>query len=102
MYAIIATGGKQYKAEAGQTIKVEKIKANVGDVVDLEALMIVDGDKIVVGEAAKSAAVKAEVVAQEKNKKIVIFKYKSKKNVRKRQGHRQPYTALKIKEIAAQ
>ena len=102
MYALIATGGKQYKAEAGQTIKVEKIKANVGDVVDLEALMIVDGDKIVVGEAAKSAAVKAEVVAQEKDKKIVIFKYKSKKNVRKRQGHRQPYTALKIKEIAAQ
>lgn len=102
MYAIIATGGKQYKAEAGQTIKVEKIKANVGDVVDLEALMIVDGDKIVVGEAAKSAAVKAEVVAQEKDKKIVIFKYKSKKNVRKRQGHRQPYTALKIKEITAQ
>lgn len=102
MYAIIATGGKQYKAEAGQTIKVEKIKANVGDVVDLEALMIVDGDKVVVGEAAKSAAVKAEVVAQEKDKKIVIFKYKSKKNVRKRQGHRQPYTALKIKEIAAQ
>lgn len=102
MYAIIATGGKQYKAEAGQTIKVEKIKANVGDVVDLEALMIVDGDKIVVGEAAKSAAVKAEVVAQEKDKKIVIFKYKSKKNVRKRQGHRQPYTVLKIKEIAAQ
>lgn len=102
MYAIIATGGKQYKAEAGQTIKVEKIKANVGDVVDLEALMIVDGDKIVVGESAKSAAVKAEVVAQEKDKKIVIFKYKSKKNVRKRQGHRQPYTALKIKEIAAQ
>ncbi len=102
MYAIIATGGKQYKAEAGQTIKVEKIKANVGDVVDLKALMIVDGDKIVVGEAAKSAAVKAEVVAQEKDKKIVIFKYKSKKNVRKRQGHRQPYTALKIKEIAAQ
>ena len=102
MYAIIATGGKQYKAEAGQTIKVEKIKANVGDVVDLEALMIVDGDKIVFGEAAKSADVKAEVVAQEKDKKIVIFKYKSKKNVRKRQGHRQPYTALKIKEIAAQ
>ena len=102
MYAIIATGGKQYKAEAGQTIKVEKIKANVGDVVDLQALMVVDGDKTIVGEAAKSVAVKAEVVAQDKDKKIVIFKYKSKKNVRKRQGHRQPYTALKIKEIAAQ
>ena len=101
MYAIIATGGKQYKAEAGQTIKVEKIKANVGDVVDLQALMVVDGDKTIVGEAAKSVAVKAEVVAQDKEKKIVVFKYKSKKNVRKRQGHRQPYTALKIKEIKA-
>ncbi len=101
MYAIIATGGKQYKAEAGQTIKVEKIKANVGDVVDLQALMVVDGDKTIVGEAAKSVAVKAEVVAQDKEKKIVVFKYKSKKNVRKRQGHRQPYTALKIKEITA-
>ena len=102
MYAIIATGGKQYKAEVGKTKKVEKTKANPGAFADLEALMIVDGDKIVVGEAAKSAAVKAEVVAQEKDKKIVIFKYKSKKNVRKRQGHRQPYTAVKIKEIAAQ
>ena len=101
MYAIIATGGKQYKAEAGQTIKVEKIKANVGDVVDLQALMVVDGDKTIVGEAAKSVAVKAEVVAQDKEKKIVVFKYKSKKNVRKRQGHRQPYTAMKIKEITA-
>ena len=101
MYAIIATGGKQYKAEAGQTIKVEKIKANVGDVVDLQALMVVDGDKTIVGEAAKSVAVKAEVVAQDKEKKIVVFKYKSKKNVRKRQGHRQPYTAWKIKEITA-
>ena len=101
MYAIIATGGKQYKAEAGQTIKVEKIKANVGDVVNLQALMVVDGDKTIVGEAAKSVAVKAEVVAQDKEKKIVVFKYKSKKNVRKRQGHRQPYTALKIKEITA-
>ena len=65
-------------------------------------MMTVDGEKIVGGEAAKSAAGKAEVVAQEKDKKIVIFKYKSKNNVRKRQGHRHPYTALKIKEIAAQ
>ena len=63
--------------------------------------MLVDGDKVIVGEAANSVSVKAEVVAQDKDKKVVIFKYKSKKNERKRQGHRQPYTALKIKEITA-
>lgn len=101
MYAIVATGGKQYKAEKDQVIKVEKIKAEVGETVDLQALMLVDGDKVIVGEDANSVSVKAEVVAQDKDKKVVIFKYKSKKNERKRQGHRQPYTALKIKEITA-
>ena len=101
MYAIVATGGKQYKAEKDQVIKVEKIKAEVGDTVDLKALMLVDGDKVVVGEAAGAVSVKAEVVAQDKDKKIIVFKYKSKKNERKHQGHRQPYTALKIKEIKA-
>ena len=100
MYAIIATGGKQYKAEAGQTIKVEKIKAEVGETVDLQALMLVDGDNVIVGEAASAVSVKAEVVAQDKDKKIIVFKYKSKKNERKRQGHRQPYTMLKIDSIA--
>ena len=101
MYAIVATGGKQYKAEKDQVIKVEKIKAEVGETVDLQALMLVDGDNVIVGEAASAVSVKAEVVAQDKDKKIIIFKYKSKKNERKRQGHRQPYTALKIKEIKA-
>ena len=101
MYAIVATGGKQYKAEKDQVIKVEKIKAEVGETVDLQALMLVDGDNVIVGEAASAVSVKAEVVAQDKDKKIIVFKYKSKKNERKRQGHRQPYTALKIKEITA-
>lgn len=78
MYAIVATGGKQYKAEKDQVIKVEKIKAEVGETVDLQALMLVDGDKVIVGEAANSVSVKAEVVAQDKDKKVVIFKYKSK------------------------
>ena len=101
MYAIVATGGKQYKAEKDQVIKVEKIKAEVGETVDLQALMLVDVDNVIVGEAASAVSVKAEVVAQDKDKKIIVFKYKSKKNERKRQGHRQPYTALKIKEIKA-
>ena len=80
---------------------MEKIKAEVGETVDLQALMLVDGDNVIVGEAASAVSVKAEVVAQDKDKKIIVFKYKSKKNERKRQGHRQPYTALKIKEIKA-
>ena len=101
MYAIVATGGKQYKAEKDQVIKVEKIKAEVGETVDLQALMLVDGDNVIVGEAASAVSVKAEVVAQDKDKKIIVFKYKSKKNERKRQGHRQPYTAIKINEIKA-
>ena len=63
--------------------------------------MLADGDKVVVGEAAAKAVVNAEVLAQDKARKVVVFKYKAKKNERKRQGHRQPYTVLKIKEIKA-
>ena len=101
MYAIVATGGKQYKAEKDQVIKVEKIKAEVGDTVDLKALMLVDGDKVVVGEAAGAVSVKAEVVAQDKDKKIIVFKYKAKKNEKKKMGHRQPYTKVEITKVNA-
>lgn len=101
MYAIVLTGGKQYKAEKDLVIKVEKLDANVGDKVDLEVLMVSDNGAIKVGEEITNAVVKAEVVAQDKAKKINIFKYKAKKNVRKRQGHRQPFTALKILSIEA-
>lgn len=101
MYAIVLTGGKQYKAEKDLVIKVEKLDANIGDNVDLEVLMISDNGAIKVGSEIANAVVKAEVVAQDKAKKINIFKYKAKKNVRKRQGHRQPFTALKILSIEA-
>ena len=99
MYAIVTTGGKQYKAEAGKALKVEKLDVEVGATVKLDVLMLADGDKVVVGEAAAKAVVNAEVLAQDKARKVVVFKYKAKKNERKRQGHRQPYTVLKIKEI---
>ena len=79
MYAIVLTGGKQYKVAQGEIIKVEKIDKEVGAKVELDVVML----------------------AQDKAKKIVVFKYKSKKNERKRQGHRQPFTALKIAEINA-
>ncbi len=101
MYAIVLTGGKQYKVEPGQVINVEKLDANVGDTVNLTALMVNKDGEIVCGDAAASVVVTGEVVAQDKNKKIIVFKYKSKKNERKRQGHRQPFTAIKINEIKA-
>ena len=101
MYAIVTTGGKQYKAEAGKALKVEKLDVEVGATVKLDVLMLADGDKVVVGESAAKAVVNAEVLAQDKARKVVVFKYKAKKNERKRQGHRQPYTVLKIKEIKA-
>ena len=101
MYAIVTTGGKQYKAEAGKALKAEKLDVEVGATVKLDVLMLADGDKVVVGEAAAKAVVNAEVLAQDKARKVVVFKYKAKKNERKRQGHRQPYTVLKIKEIKA-
>ncbi len=98
MYAIVMTGGKQYKVAEGDMIKVEKLDAPVGATVDLAVVMLNNEGNIV---CDSKASVKAEVVAQDKAKKIVVFRYKAKKNVRKRQGHRQPFTALKITEIKA-
>lgn len=101
MYAIVSTGGKQYKAEVGDIIKVEKLEGDVGDKLNLDVIMVSDEGKVVCGNPIKGASAEAEVVAQGKNKKIVVFKYKAKKNVRKRQGHRQPFTSLKITAINA-
>jgi len=101
MYAIVENGSKQYKAEVGSIIKLEKLTANVGDKVELAVLMVADENGIKVAEEAKAYKAVCEVVEQGKNKKIVVFKYKAKKNERKKQGHRQPFTAVKILEIAA-
>lgn len=101
MYAIIATGGKQYKVEKDLIINVEKLEANVGDKINLDVLMISDDKGVKLTDDLKKAKVEAEVVEHGKGKKINIFKYKAKKNIRKRQGHRQPYTAIKITAIKA-
>ncbi len=96
MYAIVETGGKQYKVSQDEVINVEKLEAKVGDKVNLKVLLIADGEKVLTGaEVAKSECV-AEIVEHGKDKKIVVFKYKAKKNERKKQGHRQPYTTVKI------
>lgn len=99
MYAIIRTGGKQYKVEAGDEILVEKLEAEIGAEVSFEVLML-GGDKVVVGTpVVEGVKAKAEVLEHGKGKKVVVFKYKPKKNFRKKQGHRQPYTKVKINTI---
>ena len=100
MYAIIATGGKQYKVESGMTLEVEKLEANVGDTVKFDVLMVSDENGISAGNPTVAGAyAEAEVLAQGKGKKIIVFKYKAKKNERSRQGHRQPFTKVLIKSI---
>ena len=100
MYAIVQTGGKQYKVSQGDIINVEKLDAKVGDKINLDVMMLVDGDKVTNGNPlVKTAEVIAEVLEQGKEDKIVVFKYKAKKNYRRKQGHRQPFTALKIVSV---
>jgi len=99
MYAIVLCGGKQYKAAEGDVIEVEKLRSKVGDKVELEVLMTVDGDKVLTGGDI-TAKVSAEVLSHNKAKKVVVFKYKPKKNVRKKKGHRQAFTRIKIGKIS--
>jgi large subunit ribosomal protein L21 len=99
MYAIIETGGKQYKVGVDQILSVEKLEANVGDKITLNALMACNDDNVIFGTQANNVSVTAEVVEHGKGEKLNIFTYKAKKNVRKRQGHRQPYTKLKVTDI---
>lgn len=101
MYAIVMTGGKQYKVAVGDIIKVEKIDAEKDAEVTLDVVMLNNEGTLVCGEAAAKAVVNAQVIAQDKAKKVIVYKYKAKKNERKRQGHRQPFTALKITAINA-
>lgn len=100
MYAIIETGGKQYIVEAGDKIKVEKLDVKEGDKVTFDKVLFVSGDDAKVGAPfVDGAKVEAKVLAQGKAKKIVVYKYKSKKNERKKNGHRQPYTLVEISGI---
>ncbi len=101
MYAIILTGGKQYKVEEGSVLKIEKLESEVGSTVKFDVLLLSDNGEIKTGDAVKNAAVEAEVTFVGRGKKIDIFKYKPKKNIRKRQGHRQPFTEVKVTKIVA-
>ena len=102
MYAVVQTGGKQYRVSEGDVISVEKLNAEVGSTVVLNEVLVVGGSETVVGKPfVEGAAVTAEVVENGKGKKVIIFKYKAKKDYRRKQGHRQPFTKLQIKSIAA-
>ncbi len=101
MYAIFENGSKQYRVSEGDTVKLEKLDANVGDTVEFPVILLADEKGIAVGAEVESAKVTATVVAQGKAKKIIVFKYKAKKNERKKQGHRQPFTEVKVTAIGA-
>ena len=100
MYAIIETGGKQYRVQQGDVIYVEKLDKEHDQADQIDALLIGDEGSVKVGKpVVEGAKVTAKVVGQVKGEKIIVFKYKSKKNYRRKQGHRQPYTKLEITGI---
>jgi large subunit ribosomal protein L21 len=103
MYAVIQTGGKQYRVAEGETLRVEKLVAAAGDKLSFDSLLFADdGGNVRVGQPLVTGVkVEAEVVEQGLGKKIIIFKYKRRKSYRRKQGHRQPFTALKITAIKA-
>jgi large subunit ribosomal protein L21 len=102
MYAVIKTGGKQYRVSEGQTLRVEKLSGSAGDKVTFGEVLLVGGDSPKVGRPlVAGAAVAAEITAQDRGKKIVVFKFRRRKNYRRKNGHRQPYTELKITGISA-
>jgi len=103
MYAVIGTGGKQYKVSPGDVVRVESLEAKLGDTIELkDVYMIADGDKLSVGKPMlASARVTAEVVDEDRGVKLLIFKHRRRKGFRKTNGHRQNYTAIKVKEIIA-
>lgn len=100
MYAVVEVGGKQEKVSEGRFFKTEKIDANVGEKVDLKCILFVDdAGNVKIGKDAAGVKVVAEVLEHGKEDKIVVFTYKAKKNESKRQGHRQPYSKLKVVSI---
>ncbi|NLZ70261.1 MAG: 50S ribosomal protein L21 [Clostridiaceae bacterium] len=101
MYAVVKTGGKQYKVAVGDEIFVEKLEGGAGQTVEFdEVLMAVNSDgEVLLGDELANVAVRAEIVRQGRGKKIIVFKFKAKKNYRRKQGHRQPYTRVRITGI---
>jgi large subunit ribosomal protein L21 len=103
MYAIIETGGKQYRVQEGDVLRIEKLEAEAGQTVEISSILAVSKDgKLTVGApTVEGAKAVLKVVEQGRAKKIIVFKYKSKKNYRRKQGHRQPFTKVVVEKIEA-
>lgn len=103
MFAVIETGGKQYRVADGDTVYIEKLDGAVGDTVQFDSVLLLgDGDDVTIGKpAVAGATVSGEIVEHGKDKRLVVFKFKRRKDYRRRNGHRQNYTAVKITQVAA-
>ncbi len=102
MYAVIVTGGKQYKVAVGEEVFIEKLEGESGEAVTFDTVLCIgDESGMKAGNDVKTANVSGEIVKQGKNKKIIIYKYKAKKGYRRKNGHRQPYTRVRITAINA-
>jgi large subunit ribosomal protein L21 len=102
MYAVIRTGGKQHRVVQGDVLRVERLPGDVGSSITFDEVLLLGGDKVAVGKPLVSGArVQAEITAQERAKKIIVFKMRRRKNYRKKRGHRQWYTEVKITGISA-
>jgi len=103
VYAVVEMGGKQYKVVVGETVDMERMPAKVGETVELDRVLLVsDGDEVMVGRPfLEGAKVLATVVGQGRGRKVIVFKYKPQVRYRRKSGHRQPYTRLRIEKIIA-
>lgn len=102
MYAVIKTGGKQYRVTEGDRLRVEKLAGDVGATLTFDEVLMLGGDKVSIGTPLVSGAkVTATIVAQDRDKKVIVFKFRRRKNYRRKRGHRQPFTEIKITGVSA-
>jgi len=102
MYAVFKTGGKQYRVAQGDKLRVEKLPGKAGDAVTFDEVLLIGGDSLKIGlPTVKGAKVSAKILGQDLSKKVIIFKFRRRKNYVRRNGHRQDYTAVKIAAINA-
>jgi len=102
MYAVFKTGGKQYRVAAGDQLRVEKLPGNAGDTVTFDQVLMVGGEALKLGKPLLGGAkVEAKILTQGLGKKLIVFKFRRRKNYRRKNGHRQPFTALQIVNIVA-
>ena len=100
MYAVIKTGGKQYRVSEGDRLRVEKLSGEVGSKIEFADILMIGGEKVSVGAPlVNGAKVTAEITAQDRAKKVIVFKFRRRKNYRRKNGHRQPFTELKVTSV---